>query len=165
MNKQPGFTLIEVLVTIIVTAFGLLGLAGIQTVSLKNNQTAFLRSQATWLAYDLADRMRSNVAAASTYVDVNNNATPDVDEVTMPTVVAQAGCSPASLPPLLPCQPRDLAENDLYEWHQSIAQILPEGDGVIFSSATAFTISITWDDNRDGTVDAKDPDFQMSFEL
>ena len=60
MNKNTGFTLIEVLIAMIILAVGLLGLAGLQATSLRNNQSAYNRSVATQLAYDIADRMRAN---------------------------------------------------------------------------------------------------------
>jgi type IV pilus assembly protein PilV len=41
MNKNAGFTLIEVLIAMLVLAVGLLGLAGLQATSLKNNQSAY----------------------------------------------------------------------------------------------------------------------------
>ncbi|MCX7101946.1 MAG: type IV pilus modification protein PilV, partial [Methylobacter sp.] len=66
MKQTAGFTLIEVLIAMLVLAVGLLGLAGLQATSLKSNQSAYNRSQATQLAYDLADRMRANVAGAAT---------------------------------------------------------------------------------------------------
>jgi len=49
------------LVAMLVLAIGLLGLAGLQVVGLRNNQSAYLRAQATQLAYDMADRMRTNI--------------------------------------------------------------------------------------------------------
>ncbi len=63
-NRQRGMTLIEILVTVLVLAVGLLGMASLTVGSLKNNQGAFLRTQATILAYDMADRMRANSAEA-----------------------------------------------------------------------------------------------------
>ena len=67
MNKNTGFTLIEVLIAMLVLAVGLLGLAGLQATSLKNNQSAYNRSQATQLAYDIADRMRSNPSVGGNF--------------------------------------------------------------------------------------------------
>ena len=55
---QGGFTLVEVLVTVIVVAIGLLGLAGVQLAGMRSNHSAYLRTQATIAAYDLIDRMR-----------------------------------------------------------------------------------------------------------
>ena len=61
---QRGATLIEVLVAMLVLSIGLLGLAGMQMTALKSNQSAYYRSQATVLAYDIIDRMRANRADA-----------------------------------------------------------------------------------------------------
>jgi len=63
-NKQAGFSMIEVLVAVLVLAIGLLGVAALQTNALKNNQSAFQRSQASMLAYYMMDAMRANRAVA-----------------------------------------------------------------------------------------------------
>lgn len=58
-SYQRGASLLEVLVAIVIVSFGLLGLAGLQMTSVKSNHSAYERSQATLLAYDLSDRMRA----------------------------------------------------------------------------------------------------------
>lgn len=63
-TEESGATLIEVLVAIVVLSIGLLGLAGLQMTGLQSNHSAYLRSQATLLAYDLSDRMRVQRQAA-----------------------------------------------------------------------------------------------------
>ena len=55
-----GFSMIEVLIALLVLAFGLLGFALLQTLNLRYTQSANTRTQATNLAYDLLDQMRSN---------------------------------------------------------------------------------------------------------
>jgi type IV pilus assembly protein PilV len=60
MKHSRGFTLIEVLVAVLVLSVGLLGLAGLQATSLRSNHSAYLRTQALILTYDLIDRMRAN---------------------------------------------------------------------------------------------------------
>jgi type IV pilus assembly protein PilV len=55
--------LVEVLVTIIVMAVGILGVAGLQLAGMRSNHSAYLRSQATIAASDLIDRMRADPAA------------------------------------------------------------------------------------------------------
>lgn len=62
--SQTGFTLIEVLVAMLILSIGLLGMAGLQSLSFKMNQSAHLSSQATFLSYDMIDRMRANRKAA-----------------------------------------------------------------------------------------------------
>ena len=155
MTKNTGFTLIEVLIAMVILAIGLLGLAGLQATSLRNTQSAYFRSEATQLAYGMADRMRANAAnarllAGSAYLGAGTQ----VD-----TCKAAPGCTPAQM-----------AQNDVYEWNQYIDNALGvRATGTIaavpVAAPTGFTITINWDDNRDDNVDASDPNFQMSFRL
>jgi type IV pilus assembly protein PilV len=63
MNKQRGISLIEVLITLLVTTIGLLGLAAMQLSALQATADSGQRSQATWLMQDLIERMRANTGA------------------------------------------------------------------------------------------------------
>ena len=124
---QRGFTLIEVMVAVIVLSIGLLGLAALQTTGLRNNHSAYYRSQATFLAYDIIDRMRANrdAATAGNY-DLAISATPS------------GGSS--------------IAAADQVEWINSLGNLLPSGDGSIaVTPATgAATVVVQWDDQRAG---------------
>ena len=57
---QRGFTMIEVLIAVLILAIGLLGVAGVQLVSMQQTANSTLRSEATMYAQSLADRVRSN---------------------------------------------------------------------------------------------------------
>lgn len=59
--RRNGFTLLEVLIALLVFSLGLLGMAGLLAVSVQTNHSAYLRTQATFLAQGMADRMRANV--------------------------------------------------------------------------------------------------------
>ncbi|KGT84573.1 pilus assembly protein PilV, partial [Xanthomonas vasicola] len=59
-SRTKGFSLLEVLIAIVVLAFGLLGFALLQTANVRFVQSSNYRTQATNLAYDLMDQMRSN---------------------------------------------------------------------------------------------------------
>jgi type IV pilus assembly protein PilV len=59
-----GYTLIEVMVALVVLSIGLLGVAGLQLVGLQRNLSASSRTQASYLAEDIIDRMRANYVAA-----------------------------------------------------------------------------------------------------
>lgn len=59
-GKTDGFTLIEVLVALLILLIGLLGVVGMQLISVQNNQGAYLRTQATYIASDFMDRIRAN---------------------------------------------------------------------------------------------------------
>lgn len=148
MNKITGFTLIEVLVSMLILSVGLLGLAGLQVASLRNNQSAYNRSQATQLAYDLADRMRTNVLGVATYTTI-----PPSRATAKASCLTTTGCSQDSM-----------AENDLYEWNSAVSAILPNGIGTITAAAGELTVTINWDDDRDG-VGSNNLQFQTSFQL
>ena len=140
-HTQRGFSLLEILVTIVVVALGLLGFAGLQVYSLKSNRIALHRSQATLHAHDLIDRMRANraVAIAGTY---NQDY----------TVTA---CSAD------PSLPGNVAGDDLAEWNNSIACNFPTGAGKITVSNTGtVTLWIKW---KEGTS-SSDPDHIWSTE-
>jgi len=62
--KVQGFTLIEVLVTVLIIAIGLLGLASLQITSLNNQMEAYQRTQAMLLLEDMTGRIRVNALAA-----------------------------------------------------------------------------------------------------
>jgi type IV pilus assembly protein PilV len=52
--------MIELLVAVLVMGIGVLGITGLQLVSLQNNRGALLRGEAVQLAYDIMDRIRAN---------------------------------------------------------------------------------------------------------
>lgn len=142
-HTQSGFTLIEALVTFLVLAIGLLGLAGLQTKGLQFDQSAYQRTQAALAAADIADRMRANAtgARAGGYT-ITYSATKDASE-----------CIDT------PCNTTAMADFDLYEWKVSMAQLLPRGNGSITTVApvapavnATMTITIYWDETRSGAT-------------
>ena len=52
-RSQRGFSLIEILVAVLVMGVGVLGVTGLQMVSLQNNRDALLRTEALQMAYDI----------------------------------------------------------------------------------------------------------------
>ena len=159
MKNQAGFTLIEVLISMLVLALGLLGLAAMQATTLKNNQSAYFRSQATQFAYDIADRMRANKLEASKYA-ASTYATTNIVALTagVNNCKATTGCTPAQL-----------ATNDLYEWKGQVSGTLPNGTVLISTPGNnIFTITITWDDKTifwDSNRTVGSTAFQMKFQL
>ena len=57
-----GFTMLEALISLLILSFGLLGIAGLYIAGVQNNKSASLRTIATQQSYDMADRMRANLA-------------------------------------------------------------------------------------------------------
>ena len=106
--------MLEVLISIVVIAFGMLGVAGLQAYALKNNQSASYRSVATVLATDLVDRMRANPVGATNNMYVNA-AGQEGTSAQASACLTVAGCA----------SPADLASNDLFEWHNLANTSLP----------------------------------------
>jgi len=69
--SNKGFSLIEVLVTIVILMIGLLGLAGLQGRALTLQMESYQRAQALVLLQDMTDRINSNRKNAAAYI--NNN--------------------------------------------------------------------------------------------
>ncbi|MDR1887812.1 MAG: type IV pilus modification protein PilV [Zoogloeaceae bacterium] len=59
-RHQGGSSLLEVLIAVLIFSIGLMGLAGLQVVAMKANQSAMARSLASEAAYDLLDQLRAN---------------------------------------------------------------------------------------------------------
>lgn len=132
-RQQQGATLIEVLVTLLVFSVGLLGMAGLQSMSLKANHSAYYRSQATFLAYDIGERMRSNRESALDG-DYSSADFPDSEadhEVT-----------------------GNIVQRDLAEWRNQLASTLPQGTGKVSVVDRMVTIEVRWDDSRGTTQQA-----------
>ncbi|WP_376693790.1 type IV pilus modification protein PilV [Wenzhouxiangella sp. EGI_FJ10409] len=70
ISNARGLSLIEVLVAVLVLSIGLLGLAALQGFSLQAGQGAYYRTQATNVAYEVADFVRLNRSAAMNSCDV-----------------------------------------------------------------------------------------------
>lgn len=130
-RSQGGFTLLEVLVALVVLSIGLLGLSGLQTNSLRNNHSAFLRSQATLVAGSIMDRMRANRAAA-----VAGNY--DINYGTTPTYV-NCGSN---------CSTLEVAQMDLDEWVAYVER-LPGGEGEVSVTGGGIAeVKVRWADTR-----------------
>lgn len=132
--------MLEVLVAIVVLAFGLLGLAGLQADGLRNNTSAYLRSQAALMAYDMLDRMRANIQGVESG-DYDNLM--DSTPINPECISTGTGCSVAQL-----------AQNDAYEWSDQLAKLLPSGQGRVIGngSGSIFSITVMWDDRRTGAT-------------
>ena len=110
-----------------ILAIGLLGLAALHTVGLRSNHSAYQRTQATILGYDMVDRLRANrVRAMAGNYNLLMNATPAGGD----------GAAP-------------LEDDDHGQWSTNLGALLPNGDGSIACDASGFcTVSVQWEDGR-----------------
>ena len=142
-RKQGGFTLLEVLIALLVLSIGLLGFAALQTLGLRSNQMASMRTLSTQYAYDMTDRMRANPEGvdASQYVYTYDPDSP-------PTY--SKDCRTET------CTPTEMAEFDIALWINTLEQTLPSGRGSISQAVTAgvttHTVTIFWDEERTGAT-------------
>ncbi|MHB1677040.1 MAG: type IV pilus modification protein PilV [Sulfuriferula sp.] len=120
--RQHGFTMLEVLVALVIMSIGLVGLVGLTMTSAKNNQSAFQRSQANWMAYDIIDCMRANRTAAQGAAY----------NVALGSAASGNG----------------VAYTDVSVWKQELANAFPAGDGSVQVQNGVATVTIRWDDSR-----------------
>ncbi len=119
-----AFSLIEVLIALFVLSTGLLALAGLQIKSIQTSHQAYLLTQATLQAHDMAERIKSNPAFNYKYTSNVSN---------KPDCISRA------------CLPQEVAQYDVYEWQQNIALLLPGGFGTIQENTpNNFSIEINW---------------------
>ena len=134
-SKNAGFTMIEVLVAMVILAIGLLGVATMQATGLRNNHSAYLRTQASLLGYDMTDRMRANNTGveAGAYNSISG-------------IPSDPGCITTG------CTPAQMAQYDAFAWNTQLAAMLPSGQGTVAVVASIATITVMWDDDRSGAT-------------
>lgn len=137
-RKVKGVSLIEVLVSILLSAIGLLALAGANVASIRYSKMSQYRGTATVLALDLAERMRANKTALASY---SFAATDFVGQAT--AVAADTSCETAACPTVAA-----LATYDLNNWRRLVRSQLPEGSVFIAIQAgqTAADVWLAWRD-------------------
>lgn len=143
--------MIEILVTLIILAVGLLGIAALQIVGLRSTGGSENRTQATLFANEIAERMRANIDG------VNNN-----------LYIANLNAASCAAPPVpycsdnfnggaavaaAPCTPTNMATFDLSEWFCGVSSGGTFVGGVR-NTLPGSTATITCNDNNALDLDA-----------
>ncbi len=124
-NAHRGFSLIEVLVALLIMSIGLLGAAAIQLNALKYTDSSSMRTQASFIAYDMLDRIRANSTL----------------NYSLASAKAVASSTDYSNPRAI----------DWSDFKSNIASFSGgTGDGVIAITNNVVTITIKWTDVRAG---------------
>lgn len=108
LNK--GLSLIEVLVTIVITSIGLMGLVSLQMQSVRATNDSGNRSQAIWIWNDMANRIRANKVSSASYIDAN-----PIDCVAPSPVCSSYHNGTGVINPVASCTGSQLAAWDRYE--------------------------------------------------
>jgi len=141
INKNKGFSLLEVLVTTFVFSFAMLSLALMQLNGMRTGQSANLQSIANLQCMDILEKMRANRAdvMAGNY-NITRSASPIGDAI---------------------------AASELTTWKNKLATLLPSGEGSIQCSATAkCNIQIFWSPiHQDLNVEMPDSTFAIVSQL
>lgn len=121
-RQQIGMTLIEVLVAVLILAVGLSGAAVLQLNALKYTDSSRMVSQASFIAYDMLDRIRANPGADYSWARAERAVSSTATSV------------------------RDL---DLHDFETNILGFAGESaKGSVTISANEVTVSISWDNSR-----------------
>lgn len=122
-SRQRGFTLLEVLVTLVIFAIGMLGVAAMQMTALTGLDAAQYRTTAALKASELAERARANPAGKYDTVSASHGSCRSTHY--SDTHPVSSVCSAATL-----------AADDLWDWNTELAARLPDGAGVICRDST-----------------------------
>lgn len=160
-----GFTLLEALIALLVLTIGLLGAAGMLVTSVRNSHNSYLRSQASFIADSMIERMRANpLGIWQGLYDGNLDAS-------TPAAPSCGGTAAG-------CTPQQVAAYDRAAVAGQVRQHLPLGRGTVqcalVGAAPASsvgirpvngqcTITMSWDEKRD--VDAAGAPASQQFQL
>ena len=151
---QRGSSLIEVLVALVILALSGLGMAALLSSALRVNQSAYLRSQASFLAQDIAERMRANRAGVlAGHYDKPTSAL-------NPSCAMPGGCNAAQM-----------AAHDVAHWQAAVLAVLPAGTAMLCLDASPedggavapgcdglgdrHAAKLWWDEDRDGVAEQR----------
>jgi type IV pilus assembly protein PilV len=160
-SHNRGFTLVEMLVALVVLSVGMLGIAGLFTVSLRSGGSAIQRMQAVNLAADMADRIRANRRAAANYG----------------ATAAATGTDKSCVgPSAVVCNPADMAATDIFVWKNAITAAFKGGTAtgeVVYTPASlptlpaTYLITVAWKEQAQASTDtaSSSQSVQMRIQL
>jgi type IV pilus assembly protein PilV len=138
-SRARGFSLIEVLVSMFIVSLGILALGGLLQSASRYGKMSEVRSMATLLANDIADRIHANAGAGKDDYKIGSGGFPT--DVSAP---ASDCISPG-------CTVPQLAQRDMYIWTQRLKSMLPDGSAYIEFKAGgtpngSFDVWVAWRD-------------------
>ena len=151
---ERGFTLVELLVTLVVVSIGLLGVAKLEAAATAESGVARTRSLMSLQAEALAAAMRSNEAfwQSSTAYTQSINITGGAIASQTPTTMTQVGTNGGSCTGILTCTAVQQAYDDVSAWASTFGAQFPTATGTIVCNGSATTpetcdITLSWNEN------------------
>ncbi len=135
-TRQSGFTLVEAMVSLVVLAVGMLGIAALYIESLRSSHMSTSYTNAVTLAADMADRIRANSIGINSYVGAGNgNGT--------------AGGNNNCVNGVVDCTAAQMAADDLFRWYEDVKVLMPVGRSATVAHTPLppvdqYTITLTW---------------------
>ena len=155
IKQQGGFSLIEALVAFLIVSIGMLGIASLQTISMRAGYTAVTRTAAILSAQNILDRMRANPTQLAAYTATTGDTGTDntcndiVDYASHTVSTAASNCTPAQM-----------AQDDIFHWKNSMGAnlsgaitVVAPGAGRVLSSVK---VDITWNERDTGAAGIND---------
>jgi len=162
-STSRGFSLIEVLISLLILSFGVLAMGGLQLAALKSNQMAGNLSQAATLAKDYTEMMRSNwtVSSNTSTVAGVNPYLFDSSQTSTFTVTPSSNCQATT------CTTAQISALHIADWVDRVKSQLPSARVVVCrdpaprnadgsyrwgcdtNNASTVSIKIGWVDKRD----------------
>lgn len=150
MKHQSGVTLVEVLVSMVIMALGLVSLAALQNFTLRYQLGSVHRAQLSGLLSDYAERVRSNLGQAPGLLAGAPEASPYVyrqdwaAQSAVPSAASAPSCGGSTA-----CTAAQLAAADMAEWRERVRRELPRGSVRVDGDATqGMTVTFMWADKE-----------------
>jgi type IV pilus assembly protein PilV len=148
-KNSRGFTMIELLVSVVIMSVGVLGMAGLQMLSMQQNRSALLQGEATQLVNDILDRMRANPDTSYDGVDIGD------DPVVTDSCIGNT------------CTENEMKDFDVAQWLCAINSVdesdgsthtvcdtfgitgsLPLGSGSVVLTGDIYEVTVQWSDSQ-----------------
>lgn len=137
LSRQHGVSLIEVLVAVLIFSVGMIGLAGLLVMATRANHGGYVRTQVTYLAHNMANRMSANPIGVW-----NGDYNVDYPASSATVVSCAGGCTPAVL-----------AQHDSGLWSRQLKTFLPNPKATISCS----TNGLSYNPITNNQVDKRPP--------
>jgi type IV pilus assembly protein PilV len=145
MNQQRGFSLLEVLVSMLIIMIGALGIAGMQLLAITSTENARYQNVATMLGVSLTAAMQANVAywgSPPAAIAVDGESSTGGPAAFGGTCLGLANV----------CTAPQMAAYDLKAWGKDVADLLPSGKATITcpagNSPAICTLKLTWSERN-----------------